>query len=84
MRNSYLDMKGATDGSLFGGSMWRYNHYVVYVSYISAGTKGVMLFLLTRTVLFEWKKLVSKFNFYMNFIRFTTSSYINQFINSTI
>jgi len=43
--------RGSTN-ALLSNLMWRYNHYVVYVSYIAAAIKLFMLLLLTRTVQF--------------------------------
>lgn len=81
MKNSYLYISGANDPASLSGSMSRYNHYVVYVSYIVGIAKLMMLLLLTKTVSFEWRNLYSRFNFYLNFIRFASSSYIDQVVN---
>ena len=80
LRNSFLQGINSTTPSLLSNIMWKYNHYVVYVSYITAGIKFFMLLILTRTVNFEWKKLATRYNFYLNFIRFASPSYINQLV----
>ena len=80
MRSSYLGINGRSQ-SVLSQNMQIYNQYVVYGSQITVVIKLLMLLILTRTVVtFEWRKLLSRYNFYLNFIRFCSSQYVDKLI----
>ena len=77
MRGGYLVVHGRDDPLVVSGAGWMYSQYVLYASEIIVIMKGFMLLLLVKTVDFNWRCLISKFNLYMNFLRFTSTGYIN-------
>jgi hypothetical protein len=83
IRPNFLYVRGRYDPLVLRAAEWRYNHYVVYATVVLLLVKVLVLFLLSRTVDFEWYKLVSRHNFTMNFLRFTNPTFVDSLLQST-